>query len=372
MNILIYFSKPLNPYGGGTERVAYIIYNYLTRIGHNVMEMPRLPDESEGDSVANVTAVNDVVERNDIEAIINESANSDAIFLFSHKHIPQHIKIITHLHFDIYGDIRSFYLSYYLPIFGVRLSDSLSNIARWMKMPYNKWNAKKWKKRRYRYMFDNSDHIVLLTENLVSDFNRLIKTGCNSKSLSINNPVSYESSKDYVEKENIAIFVGRLEYPKRVDRILRAWSLIQKKNKNWKLCIVGDGSDKNRLMDLSKTLKLRNVSFTGQNDPVPYYEKAKLLMLTSNYEGTPMVIYEAMSHGVVPIVMDSFSSVHQMIDDGIDGIITKSFDIKELAEASIHLIDNPSKLQEISNHAEMKIKNIDNNKILREWDILLK
>lgn len=63
------------------------------------------------------------------------------------------------------------------------------------------------------------------------------------------------------------------------------------------------------------------VGFEGFKEPQPYYERASILVLASEYEGFPLVLAECMSFGVIPIVYDSYSAVHDIIDDGIDGII---------------------------------------------------
>lgn len=46
------------------------------------------------------------------------------------------------------------------------------------------------------------------------------------------------------------------------------------------------------------------------------------MLMTSAYEGFPMTLLEAQQNGVVPIVMDTFSSIHDIVTDGVNGIIT--------------------------------------------------
>lgn len=66
----------------------------------------------------------------------------------------------------------------------------------------------------------------------------------------------------------------------------------------------------------SQDWALQRIEFVGQTDSAPYYSSARILLLTSNYEGTPMVITEAMAAGVVPIVMNTFKDADLNIKNG--------------------------------------------------------
>ena len=148
--------------------------------------------------------------------------------------------------------------------------------------------------------------------------------------------------------------------------------MVCRQNPDWRLNIIGDGNDRTRLESLSRKLKLRNITFAGRQDPQPFYMRAKILLLTSNHEGTPMVIQEAMSYGVVPVVMDSFSAASDMITDGYNGLLTKAFSIKKMAKAVNDLIEDTIWWQRLSTNAQSTIDAIDNNLLLSKWDKILK
>ena len=164
-------------------------------------------------------------------------------------------------------------------------------------------------------MLKNSDKVILLSEYYIKDYKSLIKKGDFSKLIAITNPLTFNNiDNNCSNKQNEIIYIGRLDYSqKRVDRVLKVWKLLQADNNDWALTIVGDGADKERLVRLSKDLKLERVTFAGHTNPKSYYQRAKILLLTSNFEGTPMVIPEAMAYGVVPIVMNSFAGVNDII-----------------------------------------------------------
>ncbi len=386
MNILIYFGNQLNPQCGGTERVACLIAEYLQRQGHNLFYMACiptlkdgsynsafLPNKSEGATSENISFVNEYIVRNKIDVIVNEGGNSASIYLFSHEHIYKNIKIITHLHFDVYGNIRTFYKCLYLPIFNVPIKEKIINILKWIKAPYNKYYALKNKRARYRYMLENSDKVILLSEYYIKDYKNLIKKGDFSRLVAVINPLTFNNiDNNCSNKQNEIIYIGRLDYSqKRVDRVLKVWKLLQADNNDWALTIVGDGADKERLVRLSKDLKLERVTFAGHANPKQFYERAKILLLTSNFEGTPMVITEAMSYGVVPIVMNSFAGVNDIIKNGYNGVSTEPFDIEDMVNTIKALINTPSKLEELNINARNTILNTNNETLLKEWDKII-
>lgn len=128
----------------------------------------------------------------------------------------------------------------------------------------------------------------------------------NDKSYVINNLVDYEKiislSKEKVNINNdYILFLGRLEEDsKKISRIIELAK--EYKDKNIMFFIVGDGPDKKMYEGLIEKNKLNNVQILGsKKNPYPYIKKCKLLLLTSDYEGFPVVYNEAIALNV-PIV----------------------------------------------------------------------
>lgn len=385
MNILIYFGPQLNPQRGGTERVACMIADYLLSIGHNVSYMAStlvednlsrksvfLPDGNDAPTAANIAFVKKYIEKNQIDMILNEGASSEAIYIFSHEHIASTVKIISHLHFSVLDDIKNFYHTLNYPLGEVSLVQICINILKWIKAPYNKWNALRNKRQRYRYMYENSNLVVVLTDKQKISMESLLGINKSKKIVAVQNPnLVNVSDTDFSKKENLIIFVGRLDYSsKRVDRVLVVWASIQNELKNWRMVIVGSGTDELRLKKMSQNLALQRIEFAGQTDSTPYYSSAKILLLTSNYEGTPMVITEAMASGVVPVVMDTFKDAGLNIKNGNNGILTPPFDIKKMARSVLQLAKDDSDLKRMSKNAKQTVDGIDNSNRLKIWSEL--
>ncbi|MDG1701931.1 MAG: glycosyltransferase [Opitutae bacterium] len=162
----------------------------------------------------------------------------------------------------------------------------------------------------------------------------------------------------FSHKNNEIIYVGRLEEnQKKIKRILDIWKAVYQSNKNWKLKIIGDGPDKEMLESYVKNNKIEKVYFEGFQNPINYYRSAKILMLTSDYEGFGLVITEAMAYGVVPLVYGSYDAIHDIIDNNVNGfILEKPFDVHQFIEKVNFLINNEAILRQCS-LCSIEIKN---------------
>lgn len=335
------------------------------------LESEFLPDKIESPTSNNIRAVNEIISRYNIDIILNEGGFGEVSKLFSHEFIPKNVKIISHLHFDPLRGRKGYYESLYLPLSFDK--QGIKNLLTRFKSPYHRLKLLRSIKERFELMLKNSDSVVVLSPKHSDLLKIIVKSPYTNKIVPLINPLTFSSPNvKNIKKCNEIIYVGRLEYSqKRVDRILKTWQIIYKKHPDWNLTIVGDGNERNHLEDLSIKLGLERISFAGRTNPQPFYEKAKILLLTSNHEGTPMVIQEAMSYGVVPIVMDTFSALSDMITDGHDGIITKPFNIKIFAKAVESIIVNQHYWQILSSNAQETIRKYNNDIIFEKWDVLI-
>ena len=387
MNILFYFDRQINPERGGTERVTYNLAHYFQGKGNRVMYRAKhkveeadasiktffLPDNGSVVSDENISWLENFLREEKIDFLINQGANGDDIYLLSHKALNTKTKIISVLHFSVYQGLNFF--SAMQPLFLHRTPVALlSDFVRYIKMPYNKYKAYKQKKIRYRYLQDNMDAIVLLAPQYVDD---MVKIGClkDRRNLYvIPNPNSFElkDSVNWSEKKDEILFVGRLSYSeKRVDRLLKVWKKIYKNFPTWSLNIVGDGDDRKRLEQIAVKYKLERVFFRGYQSPEIYYRQAKMICLTSNHEGYPMVLIEGMQYGCVPIVFDSFGGASDLISNDKNGFLVKAFDISAYATTISNFIKNVNIQKSMSMNAVSSSRKYDIEDISFLWQDLL-
>ena len=210
------------------------------------------------------------------------------------------------------------------------------------------------------YVYQKSDKYILLSDSYIREFLSFTRVKKATKLVVITNPITipyieeYEKILSYKRKE--IIYVGRIDYnQKRVYRVIEVWKLLEKKYPDWKLIIIGDGEEKSKLEEQSFQLGLKRIVFEGFKNPLEYYKYASLLILTSEYEGFPLVIPEGMAWGVVPCVYGSYSAVYDIVKDDVNGIIIEpqkdEFDAENMAERMSLLI--------YTNYQKLHLKNTD-------------
>ena len=113
-------------------------------------------------------------------------------------------------------------------------------------------------------------------------------------------------------------------------------------------------------------------SFKGFKNPKEYYERASLLLLTSDFEGFPLVVVEAMSFGVVPIIYGSYPAAYDIIENGINGAIAPSkngvYDEKEMLKCILAILEDNNRREKMANSAMLTSKNYCVDNIYEEWN----
>lgn len=226
-----------------------------------------------------------------------------------------------------------------------------------------------------RYNYKHSDLYMVLSPSFVDKFKDFTGIKNPDRLVVQTNPVTIDV-KDYSyapeQKQKEILFVGRLDFiQKRVSRVLDTWHLLEKNYPDWRLTIVGDGEEREHLEQQAHAFGLKRVSFEGFQSPVSYYKRASVLVLTSEFEGFPLVLAEAMSFGVIPVVYDSFSAVRDIIEQGKDGIIVPkvndAFSAEEMAKGIESAIKNEEKTHEMALAAIGKSKQFALDYIVNQW-----
>ena len=231
-----------------------------------------------------------------------------------------------------------------------------------------------------RYNYHNSDNYIVLSQSYISHFQEFTKLNITSRLKVLPNPITVDSSGfryNADNKECAMIYMGRLDsIQKRIYRIIDVWQQLERCSHEWKFTVVGDGTERDSLIELVRKRELRHVSFEGYRYPRPYYEKASILLLTSDFEGFPLVLAECMSFGVVPVVYGSFSAVYDIIDDGKNGFIipptSKGFDAYSMAEKILILMNDKTKLYNMAISAIDKSKKFSMGLIYQQWMEIMK
>ena len=379
MKILFVLPLEVNPKTGGVERVTYVLTQYFLKAGIGVnffyfnlkqLSFPEFnedievffpPDIINVNSTENILFLRNILISKNITIVINQGSIGDSITeVIAESSKKTFVKKISVLHstpfkFSLfYGQYKQTLTNY----LGLERK-SVKNILKkriLILLAYREY-IKVYKK-YLKMAFDSSDCFVLLSVGYLSIARKILNIDSQNKLVVIPNPLSFKQDffiNDFTVKKKQVLYVGRLEFhAKRLDRLINAWSLIENNYPDWKLILVGgsmqsnpDATDYqvmelNRLKGLIEHLQLKNIIFAGNSNPEIYYRESKIFCLTSSYEGFPLVLGEAMQYGVVPVVFGSFHAAYDIIENNVNGIIVKPYDIKEYAFQLNKLMSNES------------------------------
>ena len=148
----------------------------------------------------------------------------------------------------------------------------------------------------------------------------------------IYNPLTLKPGTRSDGQQKRFLAVGRFS-PKHkgFDLLIQSFALFAQKNQEWQLDIVGDGPEKGQLtrMIIENGLETRVRLHSFTNEIQAYYSSASIYVLSSRWEGMPLVLVEAMSHGL-PIIASDIPTCQEILGDF--GLFFKNGDILELAQ----------------------------------------
>ena len=327
-----------------------------------------LPNDKDLHSKENYLFVHDFIVSHHIDFVINQDGITPKYSEFIIRAASGYAKVITVLHNEL---TRIYGVETHLPPkVVVYMPQCLLNVANCISHYYFRHKYGRY----WRLAVEQSHSICLLDDSMKASTIRFLRCFdyC-SKFVAINNPITLcmpPTHIDVVDKKKQLLYVGRLSGEKNLEMLLKIWSMIERKHKEWSLQIVGDGPERKRLTEMANDLQLRNVRFEGQKSPEAYYADASIFCMTSLYEGLPLVLLEAMSYSVVPIAFNSFSSLPSIIDNGINGYIIRPYDLKEYAETLSSLMSDIDMRSRMSFRAFDKVGSFSLNRILTAWDEL--
>lgn len=174
---------------------------------------------------------------------------------------------------------------------------------------------------------------------------------------------------DVTRKRLIA--VGRLDYQKGFDRLIRAWDIVQQNVafRDWQLDIFGQGEWQEMLQRMIDERNLQNTLRLNQptNSIGDEYAKSSLIVMTSHYEGFGMVLVEAMACGVPAVAFDCKCGPKDIIRHGENGLLVHDGDIEGLAAAMMKLMDNEAYRKHLSDNAKKIISTYSEETVMNRW-----
>ena len=167
------------------------------------------------------------------------------------------------------------------------------------------------------------------------------------------------------------IAVGRLDYQKGFDRLVEAWHLVQqtKKFNDWHLDIFGQGEWQEMLQRMIKEKILEDTLHINKptSNIGKEYVRSSMLVMSSHYEGFPMVMIEAMACGLPVVSFDFKCGPKDIIDNDINGLLVKEGDIEGLANAMMSLMNNEPHRKKLSANAQKVTQTYSEESVMKRW-----
>lgn len=208
--------------------------------------------------------------------------------------------------------------------------------------------------------------VVVLTNNDKEKFSQTL-----SNIEVIPNMISVTPVKNNGKNSKRLITVGRLNYQKGYDLLLKALPKVFEQAPDWHLDIFGDGEDLNMLLKLREQLKLTNfVNFRGYIDNIEdEYAKSSFFVMSSRFEGFPMVLLEAMACGLPIVSFKCPEGPGTLLQNG-GGLLVPPENTDLLSESILKLIRSELLRNKLANEASSVIGQYTPQNIYSLWSKL--
>lgn len=212
------------------------------------------------------------------------------------------------------------------------------------------------------------DNIIVLNKDIADKY----QSNLGLNTTIIENPKSFSSEKKITNDAKRFISCGRLAKEKAYEDMIEALSITRKNGCDWDLMIVGGGELKNSLEKRAVELGVSEyVSITGYVSDVD--EKlltGGIFLLTSRWEGFPMVVTEALEVGL-PIIAYDIPAMLPLVTDGVEGYLVEAADVKKLAETMRILAGQSEMRINMSKKAIEKASLLEPEIICKKWKRIL-
>lgn len=173
-----------------------------------------------------------------------------------------------------------------------------------------------------------------------------------------------------------AVSVGRLSFQKGYDRLIAAWKIVAASplSEGWTLDIVGGGELQQELQEQIDAAgleeKVRLVPPTSDMDSV--YLRASFLVLSSRFEGLPMVLLEAQTYGLPLVAFDCKCGPKDVIIDGENGLIAREGDVDELAEKILEMMSDSGMRHRMGEASQKTRELYSEERVMGMWNELFR
>jgi glycosyltransferase involved in cell wall biosynthesis len=391
MNILYQTYGKVHSFKGGTERTTVTVATALTKqYGAKCFSIYEKPADTPKEKCfvkEFLWTQQKELERNiqELKGIILENRIDCVIVQGAFIHVPTFkaavesttCKVIFAHHFEprwelVFGSFAE--TIKYNP-------SSFVDFARWIKnviiYPWTALRKESQLSSAYLAAYESADNVVLLSRSFIKLYSEFARFSDTTKFVVIPNGLSFDEKYSFssdIPKNKEVLIVARLDEPfKRLSLALRIWSRVKQDPiaNEWTLRIVGHGKDLKLYEKIIHNEHIPDVFLEGRQDPIPYYKKASVFMMTSRSESWGLTLTEAQQMGVVPIAFDTYASLREIITDDENGVVIEESDIDSYVNRMKILMSDKKLRQQMAKQAIASSQRFSQERIAEMWWELL-
>lgn len=225
----------------------------------------------------------------------------------------------------------------------------------WLLAKYGRWKQERCVRKL--------EGLVLLTNQDANSWKRVTKTYI------IPNSLPFCPQQQSSCENKTAICVGRLNEQKGLEYLIDAWALVNQKHSDWELNIYGSGEEERNLLKRICINKLEEVVCINKPTPqiMEKYLESSIYVMSSRFEGFPMVILEAMACGLPVVSFDCPHGPADIIKNFEDGILVDYLNTQALADQICYLIENPEIRKKMGERAKTNILRFSKENVMKQW-----
>lgn len=236
----------------------------------------------------------------------------------------------------------------------------------------------KLKKFLLRGVFQRAEKVIAVSsairESLINDFNAdpakviVIRNGINFSELKLKSAQTI--SGNYQPGRNTILAAGRFTKEKNYPLLIKAFHQVLQTHPDYELCILGEGNLKPDIENLARELKLGDkLILPGfERNPAPYMMFSGCFVLSSDLEGMPNALIEALYLNGHVVSTDCKTGPSEIITHGMDGILTPVGEVMALSQALIQMMEDETFRDQVYLKSRESIQRFEQSAIWHQWE----
>lgn len=350
MKKICFFSGDITR-SGGTEKVACQIMNGLTaQYDISVISLTHSSEEMFYPLNSEIKKV----------ALFDSNPNGIKQYFSVVKRIRKYLKTNN---IDILIDVDTI-----LDMFSVTAVGGLkTKLIAWEHFNFHETMGNKLRVPIRKHMTKHADCVVTLTKEDRKTYSDYF--GNKLRVEQIYNPVEITQTQgEYNLHSKTIISVGRLAKQKGFDMLVDVADKVLKEHNDWEWIILGEGDERENLEKKIAQKQIDNLKLLGRvSNVAEYMQKSAIYVMTSRYEGFPLVLIEAKANKLPVVSFSCKTGPAELVQDGINGYLINCYDIQAMADRICELINNNAVRQRYSDMALLDTEKMNYTAIIKQW-----